>query len=723
MINHRRSDIPKSFTSSTILQLKEIVRDFYSRNFNERKQDNFRFPELPSDSRSAVENEFGQKCAYCESKLGSFSPSAIDNFRPQRGARGLKRDFYDDLYWWLAYEWENTYLACPECSYQKGTWFPIANKRALAGTFGLDLLTEKPSLIDPCHDNPAKHFSFSEEGEMIPATKRGEITIEILKLNRENLVKARKEALKQFKLEYDLLRTAALIYQHEPTTIIEEKQPQLRCLEVFKINCVLPYCGIKRFFFLKWSSDNLDIGRYVIRFLKENPSLSVHLGWRIDNIRSWQKMASSSNFSDTLMNEQVFDKLDSVERIQIKNFKNVRKLDLNFSQLQGERARWLLLLGENGLGKSSILQAIALTLAGKEYCQRLSLNPSSFLSRDSEKGYVKIKLTGRKEFIKLSYNTQSFTYTKAHFRNYLLAYGSTRLMRQGNLQSELSEGVARIQNLFDPTIALHDASSWLYQLPEDRFEYMARALKKALILHNEDIISKAVDANEILIKQNGSSHTLGKMSDGYKSVIALVVDIMQILERDGATMEEAQGVVLVDELETHLHPRWKMRIVEQLRDIFPRVQFIVTSHDPLCLRGLKKNETVVLKREEDTQEIIYLKDLPSPEAFRVDQLLTSEFFGLFSTNDPATEALFNQYYKLLAKDKLTPEEMQLLEKLTAELAGMHHFGNTLREEMMYTVIDALLAKAYDSERIIDRSKLSEAIIENVKRVWESAGII
>jgi hypothetical protein len=99
---------------------------------------------------------------------------------------------------------------------------------------------------------------------------------------------------------------------------------------------------------------------------------------------------------------------------------------------------------------------------------------------------------------------------------------------------------------------------------------------------------------------------------------------------------EARGVVLIDELETHLHPRWKLRVMAALRAALPQVQFIATTHDPLCLRGMDDGEVHVLIRDED-QRIEQLENLPNVRTLRAEQLLTSDFFGLSSTADPEVE--------------------------------------------------------------------------------------
>ena len=161
-----------------------------------------------------------------------------------------------------------------------------------------------------------------------------------------------------------------------------------------------------------------------------------------------------------------------------------------------------------------------------------------------------------------------------------------------------------------------------------------------------------------------------------------------------------------------------MEVVSRLRKTFPKIQFIVTTHEPLCLRGLEKNEVLVLKRNEEGK-IITINDLPNPSDFRVDQLLTSEYFGLNSTLDFETEALFKEYYNLLAKENRTDEEQNRVSELNQLLPNKKHIGDDIRDELVYYVIDELLAKQVKKEgfKIIDDSIKQEAL-DRVKNIWE-----
>jgi hypothetical protein len=125
--------------------------------------------------------------------------------------------------------------------------------------------------------------------------------------------------------------------------------------------------------------------------------------------------------------------------------------------------------------------------------------------------------------------------------------------------------------------------------------------------------------------------------------------------------------VLIDELEVHLHPRWKMEIVGLLRQMFPKMTFWVTTHDPLCLRGLQPGEVIVLRHEGDQiQPQVITESLAN---LRADQLLTSELFGLIGTRDPDVNVAILRHAKLSSIPKRSVEEEAELQTLTGKLAG------------------------------------------------------
>jgi uncharacterized protein (TIGR02646 family) len=732
MIHVNRTIEPDIFESEDVKTTKEIISNFFAIPSSERSQKSFKFPE-PSDTiKKEVVSLFKNKCAYCESALGSFSPSHIDNFRPRRGARGLsKGEFYDDHYWWLALEWNNLYLACSECSSQKATFFPIGSDRAVQKTYGVGLLKETPLFLDPCNDLPDEHLGFDTDGTVFAYSDRGTVTINFLKLNREGLILSRKEAIQKLVSILELLTVGlnqSISGRFSIESFLEKNHKSVSfVLELLTEHPSQTHAGALSQFLFSWLKNQPPFIEKLFALAQDFPYLiDTSITLLLLENQSWRKKieqvrilsGNKLTFNNKLIPQEQFD---TIERIEIKNFKGIGSLDIVIPKEQGNFESWLLLLGENGVGKSSVLQAIAIALIGQRYRDKIGLKASDILRKDQKEGSVSVFFKGKRVPISIDFSESSniINGRKNNSAGCIIGYGATRLMENKRLKAEDAKSSVRIGNLFDPTIALHNANKWLTKLDKVSFDYAARTLKKLLLLDDDDIILKSQDtADTVLVQHNKKVNTIEQMSDGYKAVIALAVDIMQTLQRQGTTMEEAKGIVLIDEIEAHLHPRWQMRIVKRFRDVFPYVQFIVTSHEPLCLRGMLKNETVVMRRDEN-RDVEYITDLPSPEDLKVEQLLTSEFFGLNSTTDPEVEDLFNEYYYLLALNERTNEQRERVEFLKVELKEKKQLGSSLREELMYEAIDNLLAKKYLSSTIVRKEDLKEETINAVKEIWEN----
>ena len=228
-----------------------------------------------------------------------------------------------------------------------------------------------------------------------------------------------------------------------------------------------------------------------------------------------------------------------------------------------------------------------------------------------------------------------------------------------------------------------------------------------------------VQNGEIMFKN--SEKLFSELSDGFKSTIILAVDIMMKLSGAQSDMDKMSGVVLIDELGNQLHPRWQMRIVTQLRTVFPNINFIISTHHPLCLRGAEKDEILLLK--DIKKEVVAIRELPNPASMRVDQILSSEFFGLSSLIDPEIEAQFNRYYELLAKREVTSLEKEEIDSLKDQLRNKQQLGATLREELMYSVIDKLLAQEIVyNKNPQSRAELKEETVRRVKEVWRNLNL-
>jgi hypothetical protein len=126
-----------------------------------------------------------------------------------------------------------------------------------------------------------------------------------------------------------------------------------------------------------------------------------------------------------------------------------------------------------------------------------------------------------------------------------------------------------------------------------------------------------------------------------------------------------------------------------------------------------------MRRDEDTNEVEIVTDLPSPAAFRVDQLLTSSFFGLHSAMDSETEALFNEYYMLLAVRSPNADQLDRIATLKEVLKDRQHLGSTPRDEIMYDVIDKLLAEDREQDLNKPIEKLKQEAVEIISQRWNA----
>jgi len=157
--------------------------------------------------------------------------------------------------------------------------------------------------------------------------------------------------------------------------------------------------------------------------------------------------------------------------------------------------------------------------------------------------------------------------------------------------------------------------------------------------------------------------------------------------------------------------------VRSIRRAAPGVQFLTSTHDPLCLRGLGAGEVVVMERDEN-HRVRALTDFPSPDAMRVDQLLTSEFFGLNSTLDPDVELRFDRYYELLGRPHRSAKDVKEMAAVKAELDAAKQMGGTLRERLMYEAIDKVVARSQRTRQPV--VELKPEAVELVAKAWAEA---
>jgi uncharacterized protein (TIGR02646 family) len=632
---------------------------------------------------------FHGKCAYCESKVNPEANGILDHYRPKWATRGLGREYAPDHYWWLAFAWSNLYLTCPNCNKQRGPRFPVKGLRINGPRE--DPAAEEPLLIDPCADDPDEHLRFDESGRVSPLSNRGDVTINLVALNRSDLVAQRKRVITALKAVW---REAQRARPRVPQAIVN------RLNEFTVRDAPFSACATQILRRYLSSTNVAGLERLGLEPAKHEHKSVVH--------------TSTSQVTPRF-----------IDQIRLHNFRGISHLTLRAPASDQSSQDWFMLLGENAAGKSSILQGIALNLMSDADRDRLALSPRPFIKRGTSSARVEICFRNDDATRVLTITERSgFRASDPRPGAPLMAFGATRLPPQAGMPGRS----AALENLFSPFAPLIDPVAWLVKLAKSRkkaeradFDYAARALAALLPGTRKKWRFRAV-RDDVVVDPEGP---LRQLSDGYQSVIALAADIMSTVHHSfRGGMEAAEGIVLLDELGSHLHPRWKMRLTKVLRRAFPRLQFIVTTHDPLCLRGLRNGETVTIEKTARGR-VFARTDLPPIEGMRVDQILLSEYFGLRSAMDPDVEAQFDRMYRLKAKaaNLLTPRQKKELAELEKTLAPLLVHGATRAERLMLTEINRYLAREQDEPDQAKRTKeWSDAQSRIAGRIEKELGI-
>ena len=191
---------------------------------------------------------------------------------------------------------------------------------------------------------------------------------------------------------------------------------------------------------------------------------------------------------------------------------------------------------------------------------------------------------------------------------------------------------------------------------------------------------------------------LGSLPDGQVSMLTLVLDIL-----GWATLKELKsqknmlsGIILIDEIEQHLHPIWQKYIIRNLNSVFPNLQFIASTHSPLCAIGtanLPKADELcgLLALQHDGDHVTGLRKKP-PSGQRADQVLTSLLFGLDTSRSDDTQQRIGRYSQLLSKKTRTEVEEKELEQLKSKLEEELGSGETHLQELVGNAVSAALDK-------------------------------
>lgn len=446
-----------------------------------------------------------------------------------------------------------------------------------------------------------------------------------------------------------------------------------------------------------------------------------------------------------------------VRKIEIDGVKLLRNFRLDFTR-DGEPRMWTVLVGRNGLCKTSILRSIAMAASGRDRANQLAQDLISSLRdvrRPPEQAFTKIEgqfgfgevgeSCGRKypgleppipnQVVKTHLNldpqrqvfdggstyiekpaTQHQAFADVAFADvsfvgpsltnpleearalglphwFVAGYGVRRSLPMPRSTSRPEDLVrTRVEPLFDRGELI--GTGFADHFEGEQALTFARILEQALLAHAEllphvanvelrgqggaNTADRLISSHRFDIR--AGAHTIKLpatwLSHGYQAAIAWMADVVGhvLWEASAAGLsididpKDMEGLVLVDELDLHLHPRWQVGLIPALKQTFPRLQFVVTTHSPMLLAGLEADEIVMLDEDPQTGDIVphYTQQ---PAKLMTGTEMLEQYFGIDRLY-PINLAKQLRRYGDLANDPYRSDaEQQELERLQIDLVA------------------------------------------------------
>lgn len=321
-----------------------------------------------------------------------------------------------------------------------------------------------------------------------------------------------------------------------------------------------------------------------------------------------------------------------INKTLIRDFFSIKQIELDFDD-----SKEVYFIGENGDGKSLILMALYLAFNGNFITFKTEYKETA-LAVDILRRNKNIYLKGYDEF------DREYNPLQANYIENIYAYGTHR----GRYSADTPE-VYGFMSLFDFNKTLNDPILWLRNqkllefesindpagsLNTSSFYFASNELEKIFYELLEKNVKIQIDGTDVFFIEKGYKLNFEQLSEGYRSIVIFVADLLYRLSSGKNTSNTndpklAKGVVLVDEIDLHLHPKWQRVIIKRLRSLFPNIQFFFTTHSPTIIQGASDDSLIfrVYKENGDTKvsDPFLRKDL---NHLMINTLLTSPLFGL-----------------------------------------------------------------------------------------------
>lgn len=402
--------------------------------------------------------------------------------------------------------------------------------------------------------------------------------------------------------------------------------------------------------------------------------------------------------------------LKSLELENVRCFGKKQRID--FTGADGKISQWTVILGDNGTGKTTILRSIVSLLPSPQsFLDRrnhleteynLSINngwrnawdlkhkngeEDSILSLvvaecqkpfDSEyEASLYHTVNHKKDNSDNAYSGTTKFDTRVLSPVYCFAYGANRKVGTKSLSGE--KLLQANETLFNEEALLQNSEEYFLQIDYETIKQkkgsQIRDKVKDLLLQIlptgvKDIrVSKAGRLQRtVQVETPFGWVSINELSLGYKTTIAWLIDFatkMMYYNEKSKTPFDEPAILILDEIDLHMHPAWQREIIQNLTELFPRTQFIVTAHSPLIAQAALDSNLALLKRTTDQIKII--NEPAIIRSWRIDQVLTSDLFGLQESRSPKVEKILRQRRNLLFKDDLNAADKKKLKQLESKI--------------------------------------------------------
>lgn len=368
-----------------------------------------------------------------------------------------------------------------------------------------------------------------------------------------------------------------------------------------------------------------------------------------------------------------------VEGVSLRNIGAFEALDMTFTD------GWTVMFGGNGVGKSTVLRAIALVLAGDD--PAANAVGRRLLRTGATSGSITVRMGGTTLTTELHRDRAAVRVSPLQVSP--VQAGAALVLGFPALRGAPSASPRGPSRLAAVGPHVGDVTPLVTGAVDDRLGAFKQWLVNILVeardgqreaLSMKELLEKLVKAMvpgdveafgpisspdfEIFLSTSDGDVPFDSLSQGMASVfnwLGVLVQRLYDVYPDRPTPHQEPAVVLIDEIDSHLHPEWQRHLVELTKANFPKVQLLATSHSPLLAGALAKGEVCVLQRRPGGK-VRVLKDI-DVRGKRSQEILRSEVFGLRTDRDPETEREIKRYFAAYEKVKKTREDHEVIAEL------------------------------------------------------------